>query len=212
MGTSGDIRTLFEMAMNENARTIEGAILPPLQKLLGTGRINSKGGGKDLRFDLGGEDKKSIKKISSAFSKLKQSSIKIEAVAAGEYKDGSNSGKFTTFLITFTKDSKISSINVKAGDVIKIVDNNPPKGSIKSKELTPSALKIPEDTNMQSNKLDSIVLGSVKKKFGKSNPFMQSFLTELYNLVSNHKPSYKNVELHELGPFYEKIEEIIRSY
>ena len=87
MGTSGDIRTLFEMAMNENARTIEGAILPPLQKLLGTGRINSKGGGKDLRFDLGGEDKKSIKKISSAFSKLKQSSIKIEAVAAGEYKD-----------------------------------------------------------------------------------------------------------------------------
>tara|TARA_B110000208_G_scaffold86901_1_gene109996 strand:+ start:72 stop:1523 length:1452 start_codon:yes stop_codon:yes gene_type:complete len=206
MGTSGDIRTLFEMAMNENARTIEGAILPPLQKLLGTGRINSKGGGKDLRFDLGGEDKKSIKKISSAFSKLNQSSIKIEAVAAGEYKDGSNSGKFTTFLITFTKDSKISSINVKAGDVIKIVDNNPPKGSIKSKELTPSALKIPEDTNMQSNKLASIVLGSVKKKFGKSNPFMQSFLTELYNLVSNHKPSYKNVELLELGPFYEKIE------
>jgi hypothetical protein len=59
---------------------------------------------------------------------------------------------------------------------------------------------------MQSNKLASIVLGSVKKKFGKSNPFMQSFLTELYNLVSNHIPSYKNVELHELGPFYEKIE------
>ena len=77
----GDIRTLFEMALNERATTVEGIIFPSIQKILGDGRINNKNGGKDLRFDLGGEDKQSIKKISNAFKKLKQD-VSIEAAAA----------------------------------------------------------------------------------------------------------------------------------
>ena len=200
----GDIRTLFEMALNERATTIEGVIFPSIQKILGAGRINSKNGGKDLRFDLGGEDKQSIKKISNAFRKLKQD-VSIEAVAAGDYTNGANSGKFTTFLVTFNKDSKLSSLNISAGDTVKLVDNNPPKGSIKSKELTPSSLKLPEDTPMQLNKLNSVVSSAIKKQYGKSNPFMESFLTELYMLVANHKPSYTNIKLNELGPFTENI-------
>jgi len=199
-----DVRVLFEMALNERATTIEGVIFPSMQKLLGAGRINSKGGGKDLRFDLGGEDKQSIKKISNAFRKLKQDT-KIEAIAAGDYANGANSGKFTTFIVTFTKDSKISSLQIKAGDIVKLVDNNPPKGSIKSKELTPSSLKLPEDTEMQLNKLNTAVSGVIKKQYSKSNPFMQSFLTELYMLVANYRPSITNIELEELGPFTEKI-------
>lgn len=204
MNTYGDIRTRFEIALNERATTIEGIIFPSLQKMLGDGRINNKSGGKDLRFDLGGEDKKSIKKISNAFKKLKQD-VKIEAVAAGDYANGSNSGKFTTFLVTFNKGSKISSLNISAGDTVKLVDNNPPKGSIKSKELTPTRLNLPEDTNMQLNKLNSVVKTAIEKKYKKSNPFMNSFLIELYSLVSNHTPTYKGIELTELGPFSESI-------
>ena len=200
----GDIRALFEMALNERATTIEGVIFPSIQKILGDGRINSKNGGKDLRFDLGGEDKQSIKKISNAFKKLKQD-VSIEVAAAGDYANGANSGKFTTFIVKFNKDSKLSSLKISAGDTVKLVDNNPPKGSIKSKELTPSSLKLPEDTQMQLNKLNAAVSGVIKKKYSKSNPFMNSFLTELYMLVANHSPSYTNIELTELGPFTENI-------
>ena len=107
--TIGDIRARFEMALNERATTIEGILFPSMEKLLGSGRINSKGGGKDLRFDLGGDDKKSIKKIDSAFKRLKQD-VSIEAVAAGDYASGANSGKFTTFIVTFNTNSKISSL------------------------------------------------------------------------------------------------------
>ena len=121
----GDIRTLFEMALNERATTIEGIIFPSIQKILGDGRINNKNGGKDLRFDLGGEDKQSIKKISNAFKKLKQD-VSIEAAAAGDYANGANSGKFTTFIVTFNKDSKLSSLKISTGDTVKLVDNNPP--------------------------------------------------------------------------------------
>lgn len=199
-----DIRTLFEMALNERATTIEGILFPSMEKLLGSGRINSKGGGKDLRFDLGGDDKKSTKKIDGAFKKLKQD-VNIEAVAAGDYASGANSGKFTTFIVTFNTNSKISSLNIKKGDTLKLVDNNPPKGSIKSKELTPTSLKLPEDVEMQLNKLNAAVSTAVKKQYGKSNPFMQSFLTELYMLVANHVPSTTNIELEELGPFAENI-------
>lgn len=202
--TLGDIRARFQMALNERATTIEGILFPSMEKLLGSGRINSKGGGKDLRFDLGGDDKKSIKKIDSAFKRLKQD-VSIEAVAAGDYASGANSGKFTTFIVTFNTNSKISSLNIKKGDIIKIVDNNPPKGSIKSKELTPTSLKLPEDTEMQLNKLNVSVSNAVKRKYGKSNPFMQSFLTELYTLVANHTTDIRNIELDELGPFTEKI-------
>ena len=88
---------------------------------------------------------------------------------------------------------------------VKIVDNNPPKGSIKSKELTPTRLNLPEDTNMQLNKLDSVVKTAIEKKYKKSNPFMNSFLIELYSLVANHMPSYSGIELSELGPFSESI-------
>lgn len=205
MGTFNDIRTRFEVALNENARTIEGAILPSLQKILGPGRINNKSGNKDLRFDLGGDEKSSLKKIEGALGKLKLNQIKIDVVGAGDYANGSNSGKFSTYIVTFLQDSKLKSLSIKSGDVIKIVDNNPPKGSIKSKELTPSVLGIPEDKPMQSSALESNVKKSIKKGYEKSNPFMYLFLTELYDLVDGHKPSVKFNNFSEIVPFSENI-------
>jgi len=203
--TINDIRARFEMVLNENARTIEGAILPSLQKILGSGRINNKHGNKDLRFDLGGDEKSAIKKIEGALKKLKLNQVKIDIVGAGDYANGSNSGKFITYIVTFLEDSKLKSLSIKSGDLIKIVDNNPPKGSIKSKELTPSSLNIPEDIQMQSNALESNVKNSIKKEYGKSNPFMYSFLTELYDLVDSHRPSVKFNDFSEIVPFSENI-------
>jgi len=205
MNTLGDIRARFENALNENARTIEGTILPPLEKILGAGRINSKNGGKDLRFDLGGVEQKTTKSISSALNAIGLNSFNISVIGAGDYGNGANSGKFTTYLVLFTKDSTISSINIKKGETIKFVDNNPPKGSIKSKELTPSSLKLPEDTQMNSNSLKSIVTSAIDSKYGKSNLFMNSFLIELYDLVSSHSPSTTFNSLLELSTFNENI-------
>jgi hypothetical protein len=205
MGTFNDIRTRFELAVNENARTIEGAILPSLQKILGAGRINNKSGNKDIRFDLGGDEKSTLKKIEGAFGKLKLNQIKIDAVGAGDYVNGSNSGKFSTYIVTFLQDSKLKSLNIKSGDVIKIVDNNPPKGSIKSKELTPSVLGIPEDKPMKSSALESSVKNSIKKGYEKSNLFMHSFLIELFDLVNKYQPKSKFNSFNDIVPFSENI-------
>ena len=205
MNTIGDIRTRFEAAMNENARTIEGAILPSLKKILGSGRINNKSGNKDIRFDLGGDEKSTIKKIEGALRKLKLDQIKIDVAGAGDYASGSNSGKFSTYIITFLQDSKLSTLDIKSGDIIKIVDNNPPKGSIKSKELTPSVLGIPEDKQLQSSALESAVKGSINKAYGKSNQFMSSFLTELFDLVNKYQPSTTFNSFNDLMPFSESI-------
>ena len=119
MNTIGDIRARFENALNENARTIEGTILPPLEKILGAGRINSKNGGKDLRFDLGGVEQKTTKSISSALNAIGLNQFNISVIGAGDYGNGANSGKFTTYLVLFTKDSTISSINIKKGETTK---------------------------------------------------------------------------------------------
>lgn len=212
--TIGDIRARFAAAMynkmelneNERARTIEGAILPSLEKSLGSGRIHHKSGNKDLRFDLGGDEKSAIKKIEGALKKLKLNQIKIDVAGVGDYTNGSNSGKFITYIVTFLQDLKLTkSLDIKTGDLIKIVDNNPPKGSIKDKELTPSSLNIHEDKQMQSNALGSIVKNSIKKKYEKSNPFMYSFLTELYDLVDVYEPSVKFNDFSEIVPFSENI-------
>ena len=188
--TYGDIRARFQLAMdlalNEAARTIEGTVLPAMQKILGSGRINTKNGGKDLRFDLGGDSKNSLKLITDALNKIGATKFDIVTAGPGEYANGSNSGKFTTFIVTFGEDLK--DLKVSTGDVIKFVDNNPPKGSIKDKELNPSNLKLPQDTDMNSSSLASSVKGSINSKFS-SNLFMKSFLTELYDLVTSHKPS-----------------------
>ena len=188
--TYGDIRARFQLAMdltlNEAARTIEGTVLPAMEKILGSGRINTKNGGKDLRFDLGGDSKKALQLISDALNKVGATNFDIITAGPGEYSNGSNSGKFTTFIVTFGED--VDSIKASKGDVIKFVDNNPPKGSIKSKELTPTSLKLPQDIDMNSSSLASSVKGAINSKYS-SNLFMQSFLTELYDLVSTHKPT-----------------------
>jgi hypothetical protein len=184
--TYGDIRARFQLALNEAARSIEGTVLPAMQKLLGPGRINTKNGGKDLRFDLGGDSKSALKSISDALNKLGASKFDIVTAGPGEYSNGSNSGKFTTFIVTFGEDVK--DLKVSIGDVIKFVDNNPPRGSIKSKELTPTSLNLPQDTDMNSTVLSNSVKSAINSKYS-SNLFMQSFLIELYDLISMHKPS-----------------------
>jgi hypothetical protein len=188
--TYGDIRARFQLAMdrslNEAARSIEGTLLPAMQKILGNGRINVKGGGKDLRFDLGGDSKAALKAITNALNKVGASKFDIVTAGPGEYANGANSGKFTTFIVTFGEDVK--DLKVSIGDVIKFVDNNPPRGSIKSKELTPTSLNLPQDIDMNFSALSSSVKGAINGKFS-SNLFMQSFLTELYDLISMHKPT-----------------------
>lgn len=192
MGTYGDIRTRFEIGLNsinEAATTIEGVILPALSKKLGKGRVNNKSGNKDVRFDLGGDEKKAPKQIEKALKFLKIKDVSIDVVGPGDYANGGNSGKFFTYIVTFKSPIKMGKVDIKEGDSFKIVDNNPPKGSIKSKELTPSSLNIPEDTDLNKATLKKETLDNIKKQYGKSNPFMKSFLTELYNLVDSHVPS-----------------------
>lgn len=205
MSTFNDIRTKFENALNEKARTIEGSIFPSLQKILGNGRINSKSAGKDLRFDLGGDEKKSMDAITKALNKIGIKSLDIESVAPGDYTNGSNSGKFTTYLVTFTDDVKLSSLKIAKGETIKFVDNKPPMGSIKSKELSPSSLRIPGDVEMNANTLKSHVHSAIRNEYGKSNVFMQSFLTELYDLIASHSPKTKFNNPLELTAFDENI-------
>ena len=190
MATVGDFRAKFEAAMqlNENATTIEGILLAPLEKKLGKGRVNSKSGNKDLRFDLGGEEKSTIKSIQNALNTLGISDINITTVAPGDYANGGNSGKFYTYIVTLSSDITIGRLNIKSGDSFKIVDNNPPKGSIKSKELTPTSLKIPEDRDLTSITLRSSVHSAINSHYGKSNIFLKTFLTELYEIVHEHTP------------------------
>lgn len=205
MGTIGDIRARFDLLLNENARTIEGMILPSLEKILGKGRVNAKNGGKDLRFDLGGDEKKSREAIINALNKIGLKSFDITTAGPGDYSNGGNSGKFTTYIVTFTENTKMASLKISKGDVVKFVDNKPPMGSIKSKELSPSVLGIPGDTEMNANALKSAVHNAINRSYGKSNAFMQSFLTELYDLVANHVPSSKFNDPMELTSFDENI-------
>jgi len=190
MSTVGDIRAKFEAAMqlNENATTIEGILLAPLEKKLGKGRVNSKSGNKDMRFDLGGEEKTTIKSIQGALNSVEIQNANITTVAPGDYANGGNSGKFYTYIITLSADISLGKLNLKSGDSFKIVDNNPPKGSIKSKELTPTSLRIPEDYDLTANTLRSSVHSAIDTKYGKSNVFLKTFLTELYEVVFEHTP------------------------
>ena len=105
--TYGDIRAKFQLALNEAARSIEGTVLPAMQKLLGHGRINTKNGGKDLRFDLGGDSKVALTAISNALNKVGATKFDIVTAGPGEYSNGANSGKFTTFIVTFGEDDYI---------------------------------------------------------------------------------------------------------
>lgn len=200
-----DIRIRFEALLNENARTIEGLIFPSLEKILGKGRINTKSGGKDLRFDLGGDEKKSSSLISNALNTIGLKSFNITIVGPGDYSNGGNSGKFSTYIVTFTENSKMASLKISKGDIVKFVDNKPPMGSIKSKELSPSSLGIPEDIEMNANTLKVNILQAINKTYGKSNVFMQSFLTELYLLVANYVPTSKFNDPIELTSFNENI-------
>ena len=204
--TYGDIRARFQLAMdlalNESARSIEGTVLPAMQKILGHGRINTKNGGKDLRFDLGGDSKAALSAITSALNKVGATKFDIVTAGPGEYANGSNSGKFTTFIVTFGEDVK--DLKASIGDVIKFVDNNPPRGSIKSKELTPTSLNLPQDTDMDLSTLTSNVKSAINSKYS-SNLFMQSFLTELYDLVSMYKPTNSFNDPISLSAFSENI-------
>lgn len=208
MSTYGDIRARFEMEMmslNEAATTIEGAILPSLSKKLGKGRVNNKSGNKDLRFDLGGDEKSAVKQIEKALKSLKIKDITISIAGPGDYLNGGNSGKFFTYIVAINSPIQLGRVQVKAGDQFKIVDNNPPKGSIKSKELTPSSLKLPEDTDLTRGSLKIATIKSIDKQYGKSNTFMQSFLTELYELVDAHVPISNFNSPLELESFSESI-------
>lgn len=204
--TYGDIRARFQLAMdlalNEAARSIEGTVLPAMQKILGHGRINTKNGGKDLRFDLGGDSKVALTLITNALNKVGATKFDIVTAGPGEYASGANSGKFTTFIITFGEDVK--DLKASIGDVIKFVDNNPPKGSIKSKELTPTSLNLPQDTDMNSSTLANSVKNAINSKYS-SNLFMKSFLTELYDLISSHKPANYFNDPIALSAFSENI-------
>ena len=204
--TYGDIRARFQLAMdislNEAARSIEGTVLPAMQKILGSGRINTKNGGKDLRFDLGGDSKAALKSITDALNKVGATKFDIVTAGPGEYANGANSGKFTTFIVTFGED--VPDLKASIGDVIKFVDNNPPRGSIKSKELTPTSLNLPQDTDMNSSSLSSSVKSAINSKYS-SNLFMQSFLTELYDLVASHKPTNHFNDPLSLSAFSENI-------
>lgn len=205
MSTYNDIRVRFQVAMNEAATTLEGVLLPMMSKLLGNGRVNSKSGNKDLRFDLGGDPKKSTQQIEKALQRVKLSDFEINAVAPADYKEGSNSGKFYTYVVTFKKEQKIGRYKIAAGEVLKFVDNKPASGEIKSKELTPSVLNLPEDTNMNANSLKSYVHTSVTKAYGKSNELLANLLIDLYDLVASHSPKNRFNGPNELESFSETI-------
>jgi hypothetical protein len=191
--------------INEAANTIESAIFPSLEKYLGRGRVNSKNGKKDIRFDLGGIEILAIKSIKQSLHAVGINNVIISIIAPADYKNGSNSGKFFTHVITMTESVTIGKVNLKKGDIFKIVDNTPPKGSIKSKELTPSSLNIPEDTNLNSCLLKSYVISNVNTRYSKTSPHISSLLIELYNLVSEHKPSFKFSSPLEIKSFRENI-------
>ena len=189
MSTYNDIRVRFEVALNEaSSRTIEGNLLPLLNKIFGEGRVNSKNGRKDLRYDLGGDVKKSIESIEGALKKVGLDFFEVTSAAPGQYKDGGNSGKFYTYIVTFNKPQVIGKYKIRKGEVVKFVDNKPPSGTLKSKELTPALLRLPEDKAMNANSLRSEVQSSIQKKYGKSNPHLAETLISLYDLVANHTP------------------------
>lgn len=189
MRTLGDIRTRFEVALNEaSSRTIEGNLLPLLDKILGGGRINSKNGRKDLRYDLGGDTNKSTQSVKDALEKIGLADFEITTAGPGQYKDGGNSGKFYTYIVTFNKPQVVGKYKIRKGEVVKFVDNKPPSGTIKSKELTPTVLKLPEDKALNANTLKSEVQRAVQNKYGKSNPHLSETLISLYDLVAGHIP------------------------
>jgi hypothetical protein len=204
MGTIGDFKARFDIAMNENSRTIEGQILDPLSRILGKGRINSKNGNKDIRFDLGGDTKTATNKIEKALNTLKISNS-IQLAMPGDYSNGANSGKFYTYTVTLTEPYINGKVTMNPGESFKIVDNNPPKGSIKSKELTPTNLKIPEDLDMNLSTLGGYVTSSIERIYGKSNPYLNSMLSELYILVADYVPSSSFKNPNEIESFNENI-------
>ena len=211
MSTYRDIRTQFQIALtkqynaiNENNKTIEGALLNSLAKILGDGRINNKHGNKDIRFDLGGNERRARRNIEKAFKKLKIKDINIEVAAPQDYMQGASSGKFFTYIITINEPITIDRKDFITGTQLKIVDNNPPKGSIKSKELTPSSLNLPEDVTMQLADLNKVVIQQINRKY-KKNAFMQSFLTDLYTLIAQYTPTNKFNSLLALDAFKEAI-------
>jgi hypothetical protein len=206
MSTYNDIRVRFQMALNEAATTIEGNLLPELDKILKMkGRINSKGGNKDLRYDLGGDTSKASQTISDALKSVGLSDFNVEAIEPSDYKAGSNSGKFYTFVVTFNKAQKVKRIKVAKGQVIKFVDNKPPSGNIKSKELTPSVLGLPEDVEMNANTLKSKVHDSVRKAYQKKDAGLMDILITMYDEVTSYAPKNRFNSPNEVESFSENI-------
>jgi hypothetical protein len=123
---------------------------------------------------------------------LENFSDKIDIIPADQWKEGSLSGKYSTFRMLIENEE------------IVIVNQKTERGNLKPKELTPSTLGVPTDTKITAEQLEQIVLEKIESNYS-HNQSLKNFLDGLLDDVKHANIQDKYNTLGHTGETFDEI-------
>jgi hypothetical protein len=144
MGTTGDIRTRFETAMNESNQKYSQDLSKVIRDILLKNKIrgNKNQSLSELRFGISGESKTTTQYIKDNILKgIKDIHYTITFEGPDRAKKGdAKSGTYNTYKITIINPVNVGKYKAKSGDITYIIDNLKAQSNIQNKMLTPDGL------------------------------------------------------------------------
>jgi hypothetical protein len=145
MADYNDIRTRFEMAMNESKNLYSQDLAKQVRDLLLKNKVRGNKVQKldELRFGISGDSKETIKflsdKVLNSGKIDRDYTLTFEAPDRAK-KGDAKSGSFNTYKITIINPFKVGKYKTKPGDIVYIIDNLKARSNIQNKMLTPDGL------------------------------------------------------------------------
>lgn len=156
-----DIRTRFEMAMNEAKTSYSQGLSQVVRDILLKNKIrgNKTQNLDGLRFGISGDSKQTIDYLSNVVLKgINQQHYTITFEGPDRAKKGdAKSGTYNTYKITIINPIAINKYKAQPGDAVYIIDNLKAKSNIQNKMLTPDGLGLGGKTFKSLDEVKSTV-------------------------------------------------------
>lgn len=197
MSTYQDIRTRFQLALNEKLKNSDNEFTSYFKKTFQKkfkGDLKSKRG-RHLRFAIGKSTKAAQKNLQAIFDKeIGRNKYKIEEIEPGDYTNGAKSGQYFTYIVILTAPVSFDIKNTyDTGIKLHIVNSDIAEGSIAPKALSPTGLKLKEDTPYNLQQLISDTNNAINSQYKNNEPIRLTLLSLVKNIQNfQSKNHYEN--------------------
>lgn len=199
MANYGDIRTRFQLAMNEAKQPYSQGLAKEIRDLLLKNKVRGNKVQKldELRFGISGDSKQTTEYLSNVILKgINSQHYTITFEGPDRAKKGdAKSGTYNTFKITILNPISVNGYKAQPGDAVYIIDNLKAQSNIQNKMLTPDGLGLGGKTFKNLDEVKKIVeaeLGKLVKNESISEVHRE-FMVHLLEDLRQVKKQYNNI-------------------